>query len=157
MIGSINDILSQTFSLWNFILGKPRYVSIPSWSRSSVEKIRVLCRPRRLAQMLYSSGHTKSFENFFFGFMMKRNLIWQISNNSLVRKKTKFFRRIDRTQLAHNMKPNECFYKILWIVKHIVCKFVQPSLNTGKSLSWSGLKKKKLIGSKSTHRISGHF
>ena len=143
MIGSINDILSQTFSLWNFILGKPRYVSIPSWSRSSVEKIRVLCRPRRLAQMLYScSGHTKSFENFFFGFMMKRNLIWQISNNSLVRKKTKFFRRIDRTQLAHNVKPNECYHKILWIVKHIVCKFVQPSLNTGKSLSWSGLKKR---------------
>ena len=89
--------------------------------------------------------------------MMKRNFIWQISNNSLVRKKTKFFRRIDRTQLAHNMKPNECFYKILWIVKHIVCKFVQPSLNTGKSLSWSGFKKKKLIGSKSTHGISGHF
>ena len=93
----------------------------------------------------------------FFGFMMKRNFIWQISNNSLVRKKTKFFRRIDRTQLAHNMKPNECFYKILWIVKHIVCKFVQPSLNTGKSLSWSGLKKKKLIGSRLTHSISGHF
>lgn len=31
----ICDNFSQRFSLWNFSLGKPRYVSIPTWSRSS--------------------------------------------------------------------------------------------------------------------------